>query len=440
MTNRAVFGLFLPLYGSQFLAIGFLFTALTAITRDRGGSLEDIGIIYAVGFVWALKFLWAPLVDRFGSRRRGHYRSWLVVTQPAAALGIVALAPLDVGDDLGIIIALLTVVAILSATQDIATDALAVRLTSGGSRGGINGLQIGANFVGDVVGGGLVLVMYDFFGWVPAILTLAAVVAVPILFIRRFTEPPAQLPADPVRRGTMFSVFRRPGVSRWALVQTPLLAIAMPGAYGLLVPMLVDSGLSIGMVGLLTNALGGIIGIAAAVVAGMWVERLGRRRALVWYGIGQAVAIAMMLPVVTGGLFWSVVAIVVVNVFNSAVFVAMYTVNMDHSRPERAGSDFTIQTSISLGLRFAAAAVVASIADTAGYTAALLTCVAAAVVAVLAVLVLYRDAEPAAGTPARIPATTEASVPVGSAAEMSAGVSDRHTTNPSGRTSTATSP
>jgi MFS family permease len=397
MNKRAVFGLFLPLYGSQFLAIGFLFTALAAITRERGGSLEDIGIIYGIGFIWALKFLWAPLVDRYGSRRRGHYRSWLVVTQPAAALGIVALAPLDVGSNLGLIIIVLSVVAVLSATQDIATDALAVRMMSGRERGGINGLQIGANFVGDVVGGGFVLVMYDYFGWVPAILTLAFVVAIPIFFIRRFREPvvePAE-PADtvaPPRRPSMFSVFRQPGVKRWALVLTPLLAIAMPGAYGMLVPILIDSGVSVGMVGMLTNGLGGVIGIAAAIGAGLWVPRLGRRRALVWYAFGQVIAIATVIPVAAGGgMAWALLAIVMVNIFNSAVFVIMYTINMDHSRPESAGSDFTMQTSISLGLRFVAAGMVIGVAGAAGYTVAMLVCAVVAVIALIAVVTLYRE-------------------------------------------------
>ena len=396
MNKRAIFGLFLPLYGSQFLAIGFLFTALTAISRESGGSLEDIGIIYAIGFIWALKFLWAPLVDKYGSRRRGHYRSWLVVTQPAAALGIVALAPLDVSENLGLIVALLAVVAVLSSTQDIATDALAVRMMHGRSRGGINGLQIGANFVGDVVGGGFVLVMYDYFGWVPAILTLAAVVAIPIYFIHRFREPADTAPPVVAPRRSMFSVFRQPGVARWALVVTPLLAIAMPGAYGMLVPILIDAGVSIGMVGMLTNGLGGVIGIAAAILSGLWIHRLGRRRALIWYSAGQVVAIATMIPLVNGGgMVWALIAIVLLNIFNSAVFVIMYTINMDHSRPESAGADFTVQTSISLGLRFAAASAVASIAGAAGYGPAMLACAGAAVVALLAVLVFYRDGEQA---------------------------------------------
>ncbi len=167
MDRRIMYGLFLPLYMSQYLGIGFLFTALAAITRERGGDLEEIGVIYVLGMVWAVKFLWAPLVDRFGSRRLGHYRSWLLVTQPATALAVVMIAPFDVLDNLGLIIAALAVVAILSSTQDIATDALAVRTMRGSGRGGVNGLQVGAGFVGDIIGGGGVLVVYDLFGLGP---------------------------------------------------------------------------------------------------------------------------------------------------------------------------------------------------------------------------------------------------------------------------------
>lgn len=397
MTNKsALYKIFIPLYMSQFLAIGFLFTALVAISRDRGGSLEDIGVIFVLGMVWALKFLWAPLVDRFGSRRLGHYRSWLLVTQPAAALAIVAITPFDVIENIWIILGLLAIVAVLSATQDIATDALAVRTMTGRSRGPINGLQVGAGFAGDIIGGGLVLVMYDLFGWVPAILTLAALTTVPIYFIARYREQRAAEPMrmDRVRRpSTMtqtMALFRQRGVARWAFLLTPLLTLAMPGAYGLLVPIMIDSGVSIGFVGILSNGVGGAVGVATALVAGLLVERMGRKRALLIYGTGQIVAIATILPVVaTGGAGWALLAIVLVNVFNTAVWTVMYTINMDYTRDTNPGSDFTVQVSISMAVRFAIAGVVAVLAGSFGYTAALYVCMGLGVVGVVGVALWY---------------------------------------------------
>jgi MFS family permease len=396
MNRRMIFGLFVPLYMSQFLGIGFLFTGLVAISSDRGVSLEEIAGIYLIGMVWVVKFLWAPLVDRFGSRRLGHYRSWLLVTQPAAALAIVAITPLDVTENLGIILLALGFAAVMSATQDIATDALAVRLSQGRSRGGVNGLQVGANFIGDIIGGGLVLVVYDLAGWGPAILTLAAATALPALFVARFREPRVGLaaaqPEPRVRRSSAFSLFRQPGVPRWALVVTPLMVLGMPGAYGMIVPILHDSGMSVGLIGVLTNVFGGAVGIAAAIVAGLWVHRLGRKRSLVVFGLGQVVAIAATIPVATtGGLLWTIVAIVLLNIFNSAGFAAMYTINMDYARPTNAGSDFTIQVSISYFLRFASAAAIVGVAGSFGYTTALLACAVLALIGVAAAATLFTE-------------------------------------------------
>ena len=388
--KRAIWGLFVPLYMSQFLAIGFLFTALTAISRDRGGQLEDIGAIYVLGMVWAVKFLWAPLVDRFGSATRGHYRSWLLWTQPMMAVILLGIIPFDVVDDIWVILGMLALVAILSATQDVATDAIAVRSMSGRDRGGINGVQIGAGFVGDIIGGGLVLVVYDQWGWTPAILTLAVCTALPILSVTRYREP-ALVQVDPATpRPSMRSLFRQRGAARWAFVLTPLMALGMPGAYGLLVPIMIDAGVSVGSVGLLTNGFGGAIGCVAAIVAGMLIHRLGRKRALVLYGLGQVVAIASVLPVVwAGGMVWVLTAIVLLNVFNTAGYAAMYTINMDYARQGSAGSDFTVQTSISYAVRFAGAGVILGFAGSLGYTWALFLCMGLAALGVLATVLLF---------------------------------------------------
>ncbi|MCA1655761.1 MAG: MFS transporter [Pseudonocardiaceae bacterium] len=406
MDRRLMMRLFVPLYASQFLGIGFLFTALVAINRDGGGSLAEGGAIYVLGLVWAAKFLWAPLVDRFGSRRYGHYRSWLLVTQPLSVLLLLAIVPFDVVDDLGIILAALALVAFSSATQDIATDALAVRATHGGSRGGVNGVQVGANFVGDIVGGGLVLIIYGVAGWVPAVLTLAALTAVPFFFVVRHREPVGELLAvaeKRIRRGSVLSLLRTRGAARWLFVLNPVLTIGVSGAYVLLVPMLIDAGMAVGLVGVLTNVVGGLISIGAAVGAGLLLNRIGRKRALIGYAVGQVIAIVAMVPLADGsGLAWTVAVVVVFNVFNAAMWTVMYAVNMDFSRPDNAGSDFTVQVSISLFIRFAAAGFLLGLAETTGYVNVLWICVGAGLVGVVAVAMLYREhlgtaADPAIG-------------------------------------------
>lgn len=103
-------------------------------------------------------------------------------------------------------------------------------------------------------------------------------------------------------------------------------------------------------------------------------------------------AIGAVLPVVTaGGLGWALIAIVLVNVFNAAVWTVMYTINMDYARDTNAGSDFTLQVSISMAFRFAVAGVIANVAAAMGYQVALYVCMGLGVVGLVGVALWYVD-------------------------------------------------
>ncbi|WP_158842793.1 hypothetical protein [Saccharothrix deserti] len=135
------------LYVGQWLAPSFLGSGgLLTILYDRGVSLEQLGVFQALILVGLAKVLWSPLVDRFGSTRFGHYRSWLLVAQPAMVLAVLVLLPLDPVGDLGVVVVITVVMWVLMGTQDVATDALAFRLLDRTGRGVANGIQTAAGF------------------------------------------------------------------------------------------------------------------------------------------------------------------------------------------------------------------------------------------------------------------------------------------------------
>src|SRR3546814_6852047 len=89
--------------------------------RQSGYSLLGISATSLLFVPWALKFLWAPYVDRHGTRR-----GWLLPLQLATALGAALLAMLDLSQSLRLVFVALVIFNLLAATQDIATDGLAV--------------------------------------------------------------------------------------------------------------------------------------------------------------------------------------------------------------------------------------------------------------------------------------------------------------------------
>jgi len=57
-----------------------------------GVDLRAIGLFSLVGLPYTLKFLWSPIMDRFVPPLLGRRRGWIVITQIAIMLGIVAMS------------------------------------------------------------------------------------------------------------------------------------------------------------------------------------------------------------------------------------------------------------------------------------------------------------------------------------------------------------
>ena len=104
----------LPLY--------LLLQLVPAWLRDSGVSLAEIGLFALVGLPYTWKFLWAPLMDRW-QLPLGLRRGWMLFAQVGLILSIGFLGHIDPLADTGMVAAVAVVIAIFSATQDVAIDA-----------------------------------------------------------------------------------------------------------------------------------------------------------------------------------------------------------------------------------------------------------------------------------------------------------------------------
>lgn len=118
-------GTFFCLYIAQTIPMSFFSTVIPVMMRQENFSLSAIGLLQLIKLPWILKFLWSPMVDRH-ARTTGDYKRWIFSSELIYAVLIFAVAFLDFKTDFYTIIALIIVSFVASATQDIATDALAV--------------------------------------------------------------------------------------------------------------------------------------------------------------------------------------------------------------------------------------------------------------------------------------------------------------------------
>lgn len=332
-------GLLSVLYFSQGLPFAFLTLALPALMRERGVDLRAIGLATLIGLPWGLKFLWAPLIDPLPRRLV------LLPLQAITAALLVVLAFLEpvAAASLAPVLVLCLAVNLVSATQDIASDGLAVGMLAPEERGAGNAVQVGVHRMGMIVGGGLLLRTWGVLGWSGTFLTMAGMIvlaSLPLLVWR----PPPRAAASGVRID-LRDWLSRPGALAWL----GLLVACKAGdalATGMLRPFLQDLGMPIEEVGDMLGLLGFSTGLAGAIAGGVLADRFGRRRTLLIAIALEAAALALFVLPAAGfprAWLWPIAGI---ESFTTGICTAVvFTAMMDVCRPSQGATDFTVQAS-----------------------------------------------------------------------------------------------
>ncbi|MFN7130656.1 MAG: MFS transporter [Myxococcales bacterium] len=348
MKTARKLGLLSTLYFSQGLPFGFFTQALPVLMREGGHSLRDIGFSHLLALPWALKFLWAPCVDRGAGNRLGRRRGFIVPLQLASAGLLAMLSFIEPAAGLAPVLAAVLLANLMAATQDVATDGLAVDLLAHEERGLGNGVQVAGYRVGMIVGGGALLIAFERLGWASTFLSMAALLLVATIPIVLFREHRAVAPEleRAGERASLGGFLRRPGIGAWlALLFFFKFGEALAG--GMFRPFLVDLGWKMSDVGELLGTVGFVAGMLGALAGGWLTSRIGRRAALLAFGILQAVsnagyAWAALQP--AKGLLYA--ASTVEHFTGGMATAALFTAMMDACRREAGATDYTAQASV----------------------------------------------------------------------------------------------
>lgn len=159
--NKRLFAVLL-----QGFASGLPFsTALQAWFTVSHVSLVTIGLLGLVGQPYVYKFLWAPLVDRFSFPWLDRRRSWIITMQLLLVLGLWLMSLGNPETSPWLLASLAFVIAIFSATQDIAIDAYRTDLLKPEERGVGAGYAVTGYRIAMLISSGLAMVLADHIGW-----------------------------------------------------------------------------------------------------------------------------------------------------------------------------------------------------------------------------------------------------------------------------------
>ncbi len=366
-STPAKMGLLGSLYFSQGLPFGFFTQALPVMLRKQGFSLGEIGLASLLAAPWALKFVWAPVVDRYSISRIGRRKSWIVPLQIGSVVTLAALASSRTSS-MAVLMPAVLLLNLLAATQDIATDGLAVDMLAPSERGFANGLQVAGYRVGMIGGGGLLLILHDRLGSAGTFLAMAALTAIATLPIIMARESPRTEPQEHRSSPKNVHFLRRPGAARLLLL---IVAYKAGDAFatGMLRPFLADAGLSLEHIGWLLGTVGFVAGLVGALCGGALVNRLGRKTALVGFGVLQAAAVAGYAYLAMGRFSQTALyALCAAEHFAGGMATAaLFTCMMDWCSREASATDYTVQASAVVIATGVASAVAGFSAQALGY-------------------------------------------------------------------------
>ena len=395
------------LYWAQGLPVGFMTHALPVILRAQGVSLAHIGGFGLLMLPWSIKIFWAPWVDHFGSSAFGHYRSWIIPTQLLSVAVLIGLSflPIQALNQpeylLAFFVALLSM-NLVGATQDIATDGLAVNILKNEQQHWGNTFQVIGSRLGFIVGGGAILWALDWLDWQNTFLVLAGLVLLNTLPILCFKEPVRFQHIQQVTDKEAFSwkkiksylnyFHQSRSLTLWLVVLVTFkVADGLSGP--LLKPLMVDMGLTFSQIGIYVTMLGALAALIGAGLAGLSLKYISCANALLSFSVlkifslGAYAWLAFQYEAQQPIKPWLIYGInAAEDMISAMLLVVMLTLVMQYSRKHFAATDFTFQVALMATVSGGLYSLSGILGDLLGYADYLAFITVVAVICLLPVL------------------------------------------------------
>ena len=267
----------------KFTLTSFYLVALVAILKNHGYSLNQLSWIHLSRGIEAAKVLFAALMERRPAGRFGRFRGWLL----AATLGLSAvfglMACIDITQNFPLLLVCCVLLSAMSAVYGCAMLGLSCIVLPHRERGFGGVIQTMAARGGKMIGGALVLWLYQEYGQTAAAGLMLAFSLLMLLQLLCYCEPesPTAQGGLTALAARLVSFWRRPETGwRWLVL---LFTVAAPYAFAAatFVPKLADLGFS-------PKQTGGILAVgipvACLIVTPLsgWFSRNYPRRKLVF--------------------------------------------------------------------------------------------------------------------------------------------------------------
>ena len=385
------------------LPLFLLFNLVPAWLRSEHVDLKTIGLFALIQFPYTWKFVWSPFLDRYVLPVLGRRRGWMLLSQVGLLLVIAALGGFSPQTEMSSIVLFCTLLAFLSATQDIAVDAYRRELLSDPELGLGNAIHVNAYRIAGLVPGSLSLILADHLPWSMVFIITALFMLPGMAMTLMVSEPHRASPPRTLREAVVepFHEFiTRQGWKSALLILAFLLFYKLGDSMctALATPFYLDMGFSKSDIGLIAKNAGLWPSIIGGMIGGMWMLKIGINRALWLFGVVQIVSIFGFAWLASVGHHAEITAIeraqlaivIGLEALGVGLGTVAYVAFMAHTtHPAYTATQFALFTSLMAMPRTFANAATGWLVETMGWTNFFFLCV---LLAIPGMLLLFKVA------------------------------------------------
>ena len=360
--------------GFKFCVVAFYMIALITMLKEMGFDLKQLSWFYLLGGMEMAKFIVSPLIERYRLKRIGQFRGWLCLSSLIIFIALFMLHFIQPQQDFALLMVACVLLNLSSLFFGCAALGLTCAILPFEQRGFGGVIQVIAGRVGKMLGGGLALLIYHYYGWQSAVGLISVFALLLILQIGLYAEPAiAAEPQNPPLRflfTRFFHFWQQPHISfRW-LILLSFVFIPSGMVVSSFIPRLNALGWSSQHIGLLLSVFEPLCAIAFAPLSGLLLKKYSRASVTQWVLFSQIFAFCLFILfeyVGTDFPYLIAVPILLLSITYALLVPCLLAMIMDKSNQTYATLDSALQFSVALFGAYLAGFVSLRLAHAFGY-------------------------------------------------------------------------
>lgn len=304
---------------SSGLPMTLVSSTLQAWFASAGLSVWITSALSLVSLPYLYRFLWSPLLDRYCLLPLGKRRSWMLSMQILLAVGFHVLTWFSPNTSPMLMAGIALFLAICSATQDATIDAHRTEYLPKSLYGLGASIAVFGYRMAMLLGGGVALIMAEYYGWIATYRVMSILMIIGMCATVWSPEP-----SKPQARHTKLAVFMDPIrdlLSRPDIVTMAsfILLFKLGEAFttstsGIIMPFLIQGlGFSLATIGYVNKIWGVVAIIAGGLIGGLILMRCALYRALLIFGVLQALTNMIFIALALSGKELSLLILAVIS-------------------------------------------------------------------------------------------------------------------------------